>query len=52
MVQMMANAHAQARRAVVGEDVVVTRRGFVDTTQGLVLTTDAAINAARGNAEE
>lgn len=32
-----------ARRRILGEDVVVTKQGFVDTTVGAVLTNEAAI---------
>ena len=41
----------EARRAIVGEERIVSRRGFVDTTKGLVLTTDAAIAAAKEMSE-
>lgn len=40
-----------AARRILGEEVVVMRRGFVDTTRGLVLSTDAALAAARSQAK-
>lgn len=52
MEEMLIASRAAARRSIVGDDVVVTHRGFVETTRGRVLTTDAAITAASKKAEE
>jgi len=41
-----------ARRRIVGDVPVVNRRGFVDTTRGLVLTSDAALASARLKSQE
>lgn len=50
--QMLLDAQATTRRAIVGEEPVVTRRGFLDKTRGLVLTTEPALAAVRQKAQE
>lgn len=47
MEDIMVQKLEKAKHAIVGSDTVVNRCGFVDTTKGLVLTSDAALTAAR-----
>lgn len=47
MEEMLIASRTAARRSIVGDDVLVTHRGFVEATRGRVLKTDAAIAAAR-----
>lgn len=47
MEQKLYEKREHAYRMIVGEEGVSTRRGFLDTTRGLVLTSGAALDLAR-----
>ena len=50
MEKFLIEKQKQARRAIFGDSDVVQRKGYADTSAGLVLTTNTAMEAARKSA--
>ena len=52
MKAMLDESRTRARRAITGQEPIVKRRGFVCNTQGALLTSDAALAAARATSQK
>lgn len=52
MEEMFLKKREEARRLIVGDTVITERKGFVDTTRGLVLTTEKCLDLVRAKSQQ
>ena len=51
LIQLLEKKRAEAREEILAANITVLRTGFVDTTRGAVLTSSAALSAAKAKAD-